>query len=176
MDTKLDIKQIEFAIARHFGVRDNIIVPNISWGFFSTHEADLLIMSKTGYLTEVEIKRSYNDLLADFKKTTSHYEGKVEHMYYAVPVSIAEKSWKAITESFYGQKVKCGLLTYYESGFVKEVVTAPSISSILHRNKIGNRLFLEERLKLARLGVMRYWSMQERILTKQNYEPTKDTL
>ena len=166
MDTKLDIKQIEFAIARHFGVIDKIIVPNISWGFFRTHEADLLIMSKTGYLTEVEIKRSYNDLLADFKKTTSHYEGKVEHMYYAVPVSIADKSWKAITESFCGQTVKCGLLTYDESGFVRKVVTAPSISSILHRNKICHRLLLEEQLKIARLGVMRYWSMQERILTK----------
>ena len=127
-------------------------------------------------MTEVEIKRSYNDLLADFKKTTSHYEGKVEHIYYAVPLSISEKSWNAITESFCGQTVKCGLLTYYESGFVKEAVTAPSISSILHRNKQDHRLFLEEQLKLARLGVMRYWSMQERILTKQKYEPTKDTL
>lgn len=176
MDTKLDIKQIEFAIARLFGVRDNIIVPNISWGFFITHEADLLIMSRTGYLTEVEIKRSYNDLLADFKKTTSHYEGKVEHMYYAVPVSIADKSWKAITESFCGQTVKCGLLTYDERGFAKEVVKAPSISSILHRNKQDHKLFVEEQLQIARLGTMRYWSMQERILTKQNYEPTKDTL
>ena len=176
MDTKLDIKQIEFAIARRFGVRDNIIVPNVSWGFFRTHEADLLIMSKKGYLTEVEIKRSYNDLLADFKKTTSHYEGKVEHMYYAVPVSIAEKSWKAITESFYGQTVKCGLITYNESGFAKIVVAAPSISSIWNRKKQDHRLSLEEQLQLSRLGVLRYWSMQERILTKPNYGPTKDTL
>lgn len=39
-DTKLTIHEIELAIAQVFGVRNNIIVPNVSWGFFATHEAD----------------------------------------------------------------------------------------------------------------------------------------
>jgi hypothetical protein len=32
--------EIEVVIAKHFGIRQNIIVPNISWGFDS-HEMDL---------------------------------------------------------------------------------------------------------------------------------------
>lgn len=76
-ETNLSIHQIELAVAQVFGVRDNIIVPNVSWGFFATHEADLVIINKTGYLTEVEIKRSWQDFLNDFKKHTTHDEDKV---------------------------------------------------------------------------------------------------
>ena len=53
MNTSLSIDQIECAVAECFGVRNNIIVPNVSWGFFATHEADMIIINKSGYLTEV---------------------------------------------------------------------------------------------------------------------------
>ena len=66
METTRDIHEIEKDIARYFGIRENIIVPNVSWGFFKTHEADMIIINKSGYMTEVEIKRSYADFLADF--------------------------------------------------------------------------------------------------------------
>lgn len=60
-DTNLSIQQIELAIAQMFGIRNNIIVPNVSWGFFDTHEADLVIINKSNYLTEVEIKSLFKN-------------------------------------------------------------------------------------------------------------------
>ena len=91
MDTKLTVKEIQEAIVANYGLQNNTFVPNISWGYFKTHEADLLCISKAGYLTEFEIKRSYSDFLADFKKTTTHFEGKVMQLFYVVPESIWEK-------------------------------------------------------------------------------------
>lgn len=91
LDTKLSIHEIELAIAQVFGIRNNIIVPNVSWGFFATHEADLVIINKTGYMTEVEIKRSWQDFLNDFKKHTTHDEGKVMWKYFAPPSKSVRK-------------------------------------------------------------------------------------
>lgn len=71
IETKLSVKEIESIIVAYLGgVRTNIIVPNLSWGFLN-HEADLIAVDKNGYLTEVEIKRSFEDFKADFKKTTT---------------------------------------------------------------------------------------------------------
>ena len=75
-DTTLSITQVELGLAKYFDLRKNIIVTNVSWGML-LHEADLLILSKSGYLTEVEIKRSWSDFLADFKKTHTHDDPKI---------------------------------------------------------------------------------------------------
>ena len=53
IETKLSVKEIERIIVAYLGgVRTNIIVPNLSWGFLN-HEADLISVDKNGYLTEV---------------------------------------------------------------------------------------------------------------------------
>ena len=61
--------EMEVAIAAYFGFRQNIIVPNISWGFMN-HEADMFIVRKSGYAIEIEIKRSKSDLLEILIKST----------------------------------------------------------------------------------------------------------
>lgn len=72
IETKLSVKEIERIIVSYLGgVRTNLIVPNLSWGFLN-HEADLISIDKNGYLTEVEIKRSLEDFKADFKKENYH--------------------------------------------------------------------------------------------------------
>lgn len=73
MDTKLTIDEIELAIVNSgiFNKRNDIIVPNVSWGLLN-HEADMVVMTKSGYLTEIEIKRSWEDFKADFKKPHEH--------------------------------------------------------------------------------------------------------
>lgn len=173
MDTKLDIHEIEYFIAKDAGWRNHVIIPNVSWGFFNSHEADIVILSPSGYLTEIEIKRSCSDLCNDFKKATTHYENKVENLYYAVPRAIAGKCWERIVESFHGNMPKCGVLTYTEGGAIDIYKKAPSLSAMAHKQKDSNRLFLEEQLKLARLGTMRYWSLAERVLdNKYNNKQT----
>lgn len=64
----ISLIEMEVAIAEMFGIRTHIIVPNISWGLRGMHEMDLAIIFRSGYLKEIEIKRSIQDLKADFKK------------------------------------------------------------------------------------------------------------
>ena len=52
--TELSVKEIQALLANYWGIRNNIIVPNVSWGMLD-YEADLLIMNKTGYVTEIGI-------------------------------------------------------------------------------------------------------------------------
>ena len=92
MDTNLTVKQIENALifgSGMFSVRNDIIIPNLSWGLLN-HEADLAIINKTGYLTEIEIKRSLADLRADFKKDVYHCDERVYNFYYCIPIGIKE--------------------------------------------------------------------------------------
>ena len=46
IETKLSVKEIERIIVSYLGgVKTNIIVPNLSWGFLN-HEADLIAVDK----------------------------------------------------------------------------------------------------------------------------------
>ena len=58
-----------------------------------TLQKNMLVLSKSGYLTEVEIKRSWNDFLADFKKKHNHNNYQIiKYFYYCVPESLYEKT------------------------------------------------------------------------------------
>ena len=59
--------EMEVALAHYLNMRVNLIVPNISWGMF-IHECDLLVITPAGYMWEVEIKVSKQDLSRDSKK------------------------------------------------------------------------------------------------------------
>ena len=77
MNTKRTLYEIEIALSKHdsFNFIRNIIAFNVNGLSASLnifHECDMLVLSKAGYLTEIEIKRSWSDFLADFKKTHSH--------------------------------------------------------------------------------------------------------
>lgn len=155
-DTNLSIHEIELATAQAFGIRNNIIVPNVSWGFFATHEADLVIINKTGYMTEVEIKRSWQDFLNDFKKHTTHDEGKVMWKYFAVPQSLCEKAWQYLCDNGHRD---WGVIQYFESGGARIEYHPDNKGCSDYRKK----LFLEEKLAIARLGCMRIWSLKEKL-------------
>lgn len=166
MDTELTVKQIQREIVRcNGGCRVDLWIPNVSWGFFNTHEADLIQVTKSGYMTEYEIKRSYSDFLADFKKHTNHFENKVLRLYYVVPESIGDKCLEFLKNhewvSPYGNiigKVPCGLITYNESGFMNYRLYATDLNKFTGRNMNEYKIFLEEKFKLASLGCMRFWS------------------
>ena len=155
MNTNLPIGLIELRIAQFFNFRKNIIVPKVSWGYFATHEADLLICSKFGYLTEIEIKRSWSDFLADFKKNTTHNEGKVMWKYFAVPVSICDNVKQYLTDNDF---VDWGVISYTDGCYFK-IERVPNNSTAHDKAK---KLTAEEQLKIARLGCMRYWSSERK--------------
>lgn len=171
METKLTVQQIQRLIVEHEGgPRKNTFVPNVSWGFFRTHEADLVMLSKAGYLTEYEIKRSWSDFLADFKKTTNHFEGKVMQLYYVVPECIADKCWEFIKNHEWKDPYNprmcldyppVGLIWYSEEGRVHTKQYAPLLARFTESDNNDYKLFLEEQLAIMRLGVMRLWTRKE---------------
>ena len=155
INTKLPIELIELVLARFFNFQQNIIVPKVSYGYFATHEADLLICSKFGYLTEIEIKRSWTDFLADFKKNTTHDECKVMWKYFAVPASISEKVIQHIMSNNF---VDWGVISFTDNCILKIERTPNNIT----KHDKEKKLTAEEQLKIARLGCMRYWSSENK--------------
>ena len=75
---------MEVALSAFFNYRINLIVPNVYWGM-NMHECDLLMVSKAGYCTEIEIKVSRADLKNDAKKRHGHFSNRIKYLYFAIP-------------------------------------------------------------------------------------------
>jgi hypothetical protein len=157
---------IEVAIAKYYGVRKYIIVPNISWGFAWMHECDMFIVSKAGVATEVEIKISRSDLLADFKKGHDHKDraGRITYFYYAMPETLYEKCKDLIPPE--AGILTCGRGTWDNATAYIREKRKPA------KRKGARSLTPEEQLKIAWLGTMRIFSLKEKIIKLQN-ERTK---
>jgi hypothetical protein len=153
--------EMEEAIARKFGVRTNIIVPNVSWGLPYMHECDLFIIKMSGYAVEVEIKISKSDLLADFKKGHSHKDrlNRIKEFYYAFPESMLKTCEEMIPKDI-------GIITCRRSDWGKKLIYAS-----FHRNPVpiknARKLTIEEQFKVARLGTMRIWTLKNKIIQLQ---------
>lgn len=130
----------------------NLIVPNVSWGLVN-HECDLLSMSKSGYLTEIELKVSKSDLMNDFKKSHTHYDKKIKYFYYAVPEELKAVALEVIPK-------EAGLIIAYKArnGHIK----ADAIKSPIARP--AKALSDKDQFQLARLGTMRIWSLKTKLL------------
>lgn len=152
--------EIEIAIANHFDIRKNIIVPNVSWGMFG-YELDLCILNcKSMYASEVEIKISKSDLKRDQKKYRPHERNG----------NLIRQLWFAMPEKLRG----CEDLVPERAGiiFVK-FVNNMGITYEYRRpkiNKLARKWSIEEAFKLARLGTMRIWSLKEKSNQMMNYK------
>lgn len=146
--------EVECAIAKHFNIRINLIIPNVSWGFF-IHECDLLVVSKSGYLTEVEIKISLADLKKDIKKRHGHRDDRIKNLYFAIPSKMV-KHIEYIP-------LHAGILSITSKGKVFEL-TKPKI------NTAAKPISIEDKLKLLRLGTMRIWGLKKKLIDIKNKE------
>jgi len=175
--TTITLNEIEVAIAKYYGIRKHIIVPNVSWGFcwkdkdgwHSMHECDMFIIRKSGYAIEVEIKRTKSDLLNDFKKRHGHVSTKIREFYYAIPEEKADEWSKLIPEH-------AGIITYYK--YVQDIwdrkksrwtdktkwVMGVKTMRKAKINKFSVKLTTEEQFKIARLGTLRIWNLKEKMI------------
>lgn len=130
-----------------------LCVPNVSWGMLD-YEADLLALSERGWLREIEVKISVSDLKADQKKAKHKKwespRNPVSELYYAMPNDVWEKVKDAPPIPDHAGVIVVGI-----SGGHNYIRHAS-------RHEYSRTLFLEERVQLARLGVIRYWSRIER--------------
>lgn len=129
------------------------VVPNVSWGLID-HEADLLAMSKTGYLTEVEIKVSFADWKADLAKrkwksakwSGKYQSGMIKRFYYAAPAALAVRHAELEIPDF------AGVVSVSDLGIATIIKPAKNITG--HR-----KLSLLETHKLLRLAAIKAWRM-----------------
>lgn len=73
--------------------RNYLVIPNVSYGFLF-YEADMLLVSKARYCTEIEVKISLQDWKKDFDKR-KHKPGlrdkRIKYQYYACPMKLAKR-------------------------------------------------------------------------------------
>lgn len=160
LTTKLEVNDIQLALynSKLWNNRQYLFVPNVSWGLFS-YELDLAIMSKDGYVTEIEIKRSWEDFLADFKKKHTHNDERVYYFAYCVPESLASKVCDYLDNYFDEDNDKPAVFYYNEKGTIYRSKFGSIFRPGNHRH-----LFLEERYQLARLGTFRFWELLKKTL------------
>jgi len=140
-----------------FYVRKQLaVVPNVSWGLLPW-EADLIVCTKTGYLTEVEVKVSMADWKVDMLKfkwrSASSKTSMIKRFYYAAPIKLAQR----YTELQLPEGA--GVIGIDDQGFVTVLKEA--------ENRKGFRkLTLLESHKLLRLSAIKAWRMSYKPIDK----------
>lgn len=161
----LTCMDIECLVAQMFGIRSHIIVPNVSWGF-NIHECDLLIISKSNWAYEVEIKVSKSDLKKDTSKKHGHVSNRIKYLYFAIPEKL-ESSIDLIPE-------RAGIIIIRENKFVSgdfytELIRQPQA------NKEAVKLTDKDVKQISRLGAMRIWALKYTISNLLKYKHDSKT-
>ena len=134
----MTVRDIQLAVVRR--INPHSAIPNGI--IFRPYESDLVLLTRSDYLVEVEIKLSLSDFKADFKK--QHYEGRGVYQkkhdwlltgqdapsmfYFAFPKGLIDISLVPI---------HLGVIEIYSTGlgFYAEISRRPKF---LHRNKVTN--------------------------------------
>ena len=158
---EISTEEIEYVIANHFGIRTNLIVPNVSWGL-GVHECDLLICTKSGYCTEVEIKISAADLKKDKDKHHSHKSKKIKYLYFAIPSYLAK------------------YIEYIPSNAGILIITSKHKVFCIAKpvqNKDCRPITEHEQYEMARLGSLRIWNLKNKCIDyKKDYKAMKERI
>lgn len=154
---ELTASKIEIALANFFDFRRNIIVPNVSWGLL-THECDLLVITKSGYASEVEIKVSKSDLKRDLLKSHGHYSNLIKRLFFAIPEGLV-KFQEFIPERAGIIQVIRGNLGY---GYGCKILKRAKI------NKYAKPLSTNEIIQLGRLASIRMWCLKKTLSNENN--------
>jgi len=148
---------VELAMMVHMGFRKNLIVPNVSWGMNLggrvLHECDLLVLSKAGYATEVEIKVSKSDLIKDKDKLHNHEHPYIKNLYFAVPERLKDVALDHIPE-------RAGLYVVYKNKW-GSVYVGMEKKARSRANAV--KWSFEDRYNLARLGAIRIFGLKDKI-------------
>jgi hypothetical protein len=153
MGEHLDCAVIEIACATYFNWRRNLIVPNVSWGL-GLHECDLVVMTGSRKLYEVEIKTSLSDLRRDASKRHGHGSGKITRLYFAMPMPLCHHL-DDVPE-------RAGVLGVETDSLRLNItlVRAPRI------NRGARSLTPAEAEHLYKLAAMRVWTLKQTLRTR----------
>ena len=170
LKTQLSVQQIQLGLRNSdlFNQRSDIIVPNLSWSILP-YEADLIGISRSGQVTEVEIKRSLADLRADYKKDHRHDASCVTYFFYCVPEKLVEKAKTVILECEQKRCVvpitekDCPALLYYnEKGQIFHTGFGKAKRFGFHQSSS------EDRESAGRMASLRYWGLLEKTICPED--------
>lgn len=183
--TKWNVADIQRAVRSELtDRRQDVAIRNVSWGFFKGFEVDLLTVSRSDYIHDWEIKRSWSDFVADFKKKHFHDDVRIKHLTYVLPDCLAGEKLKTWCEENYGKfkrefdfvfyssegavchihppKTPLNLPPYYREPnhpYCTEDYIKQEMLEVIRRNDVAERyrrkLFLEEKLGLFRLAAIK---------------------
>ncbi len=158
---------MEDAVFRKFSVRKNVIVPNVYWGLDLMHECDMFICNmQSRYCTEVEIKISKSDILADKKKKHSHDDVRIARLFFAVPDYLEEYALRHIPE-------RAGLLVVNSRSESRGYGTVSQARGP-KRRKDAVKLSDKDYRKLLELGCMRLHSLTKKIIKNEKTKGEKN--
>jgi hypothetical protein len=153
-------KDIAYALAKSytspFYARKFLaVVPNVSWGMLAW-EADLLVCTKFGYLSEIEIKISFSDWKSDPEKAKFANVGSfgdwsmIKSFWYAAPLRLALRH-----QEIEGLRFGYGVLGVEidDNGDYRVSVVRKAMESSSAR-----KLTDKEQLQLCRLGALKAWN------------------
>lgn len=160
-------KELEYAINRHYSESSKIITTNLTKNSgVVSHECDVVVVTKSYYLLEFELKITKSDLKKDFQKKHSHECDNIKKTFFVVPKEL-EDCIELIPERFgviiVNKKTridKSGKIplekTYYPLRIIREAQT----------NKKAKKLTNENFIKICGLASMRYWTAKENELKR----------
>ncbi len=170
MVKKFTTLDIEIAVIDYFRPRQNLIVPNVSWGlhnkeYGSLHECDVLILSGDSYATEVEIKISKADLLKDAEKKHKHKHNLIRRLYFAVPSELKEIALESIPDHAGLLVISNAVKRWYGLYGASREIEYMKVTEVrpCKVNTIAIRWTEAQRLQLARLGTMRILGLKRKI-------------
>lgn len=170
LKTELSVQQIQLGLRNSdlFNQRSDIIVPNLSWSILP-YEADLIGISRSGQVTEVEIKRSLADLRADYKKGHRHDASCVTYFFYCVPEKLVEKAKIVILENEQKRCVvpisekDCPALLYYnEKGQIFHTDFGKAKRYGYHQTSS------DDRENAGRMASLRYWDLLDKTIRPED--------
>jgi len=185
LETRWSVADIQDAIVRH--TRIDTSIPNVAFGFFRNIECDLIQVSGSGYLHEFEIKRSWGDFRADFKKSHFHDDVRIHRLTFVLPESFADDRLKKFCADNYekferefdfmfytegGDQCQMAQASFYSLGGFRQAydveerfrtstyITDEMLAVVRKNDRAApyrRHLFVEELARLYRLGVIRLW-------------------
>lgn len=134
-----------------FNFQTNLIVPNVYWGWKLNYEADLIVITSSRYVHEIEIKLTKQDLKNDFNKKIYHEDrlNRISYLWYAGPIDMLQEFIDKCPEN-------AGIITVEYKSEINEWKVK------VHRNPKANnkskKITSYYYSKLARLGTIKYWN------------------
>jgi len=118
-----------------------------------------MVMTRSGYVYEIEIKTSKSDLVRDLKKQHGHSSSKIRKLYFCIPESLMEFQ---------------GLIPEHAG-----IIVCDGNFCVKKREAKANRvppLDAEAREKLYQLAAMRVWTLKRKFrdTLRNNKESTNE--